>query len=147
MVWVAVQLLLGAGVVLWAASLTWIDIRQRRLPNVLTLPGGAVILVAATAAGQGGPALLGAFGLTFIYLLVHLVVPAAMGAGDVKLAIGTGALTGSFGVPVWALAAIGAPVLTGVIGVVMALYSRKKSIPHGPSMCLASLAAAGLALI
>ncbi len=35
-----------------------------------------------------------------------------MGAGDVKLAIGIGALTGAFGVDVWALAALGAPLLT-----------------------------------
>ena len=49
-----------------------------------------------------------------MYLLVHLVAPAAMGAGDVKLAIGLGALTGCFGVDVWLLAALAAPLLTAL---------------------------------
>ena len=39
--------------------------------------------------------------LMLLYLGVHLVAPAGMGAGDVKLAIGLGALTGAFGADVW----------------------------------------------
>ena len=88
------------------------DIRDRRLPNCLTIPGAVVILVAAAAAGRGMPAVMGAAALFAVYLVVHLLAPAAMGAGDVKLAIGIGALTGSFGVDVWALAALGAPLIT-----------------------------------
>lgn len=147
MMFIPVKLVLGTGVVLWAAALIWIDLRQRRLPNVLTLPGGVVILGTAAAVGQGCPALFGAVGLASIYLLVHLAAPTAMGAGDVKLAIATGALTGSFGVQVWVLAAIAAPLLTAVVGVLMAPCSQQKSIPHGPSMCLASLSAAALPLV
>ena len=49
-------------------------------------------------------------------LLVHLLSPAAMGAGDVKLALGLGALAGAFGVDAWVLAALGAPLLTAVWG-------------------------------
>ena len=56
--------------------------------------------------------MLGAVALFAVYAVVHLVSPAAMGAGDVKLAIGIGALTGTFGGDVWLLAALGAPVLT-----------------------------------
>ena len=41
-----------------------------------------------------------------------------MGAGDVKLAAGVGGLTGAFGVDVWALAAMAAPLLTAVIALV-----------------------------
>ena len=37
-----------------------------------------------------------------------------MGAGDVKLALGLGALTGAFGPDVWLLGALGAPVLTAL---------------------------------
>ena len=85
---------------------------QRRLPNLLTLPGAGVILLAAALAGRGWPALAGATALTAIYLLVHSVAPAGMGAGDVKLAIGLGALAGCFGVGVWFLAALAAPLLT-----------------------------------
>ena len=69
--------------------------------------------------------MLGAAALSVVYLLVHLVSPAAMGAGDVKLALGLGALTGCFGADVWLLAAIGAPVLTVAIGVVAGSAGRR----------------------
>ncbi|MBI3689950.1 MAG: prepilin peptidase, partial [Mycolicibacterium aromaticivorans] len=79
-----------------------------------------------------------------LYLVVHLVVPGGLGAGDVKLALGVGGLTGAFGSDVWLLAALGAPVLTAVLAVAVAVRDRTASVPHGPSMCLASLAAAAL---
>ena len=86
------------------------------------------------------PALAGAAALAGVYLLVHLVAPAAMGAGDVKLAIGLGGLTGCFGVDVWFLAALAAPLLTALVR----RWSRggARTVPHGPSMCLATAAAA-----
>jgi len=135
-----------ATVVAWAVTLCVIDIRRRRLPNALTLPGAAVILAGATAVGAGVPALLGGLTLSGMYLLVHLADPAGMGAGDVKLALGLGALTGACGTPVWVLGALGAALLTAVIGGVAVLRRRSTCVPHGPSMCLASLTAVGLAV-
>ena len=102
----------GVCVLAWFVGLSWYDVTQRRLPNWLTVPGAMAILAGAAAAGHGAPALAGAISLFAVYLALHLVAPAAMGAGDVKLAIGIGALTGAFGVDVWALAALGAPLLT-----------------------------------
>ncbi len=126
----------------WLTALTVYDIRERRLPNALTLPGAAVVLVAATIAGRGPAALLGAVILTSFYLAVHLISPAAMGAGDVKLAIGVGALTGTFGVDAWVLAAVTAPLLTALWGIVG--FRSRATVPHGPSMCVAALAAVAL---
>src|SRR5579875_1320648 len=131
---------------LWMVALSCYDIRQRRLPNWLTLPGAAVVPVAGLAGGHGLAALAGAAALTAAYLLVHLAAPAAMGAGDVKLALGLGALTGCFGVDVWLLAAIAAPLLTAVIGLIGRLAWSAATVPHGPSMCVASAAALGLAV-
>jgi leader peptidase (prepilin peptidase)/N-methyltransferase len=131
-----------AVVLVWAAALAVHDVRRRRLPNALTLPGAVLILAAAAVQGRGPAALGGAFGLASLYLAVHLAVPGAMGAGDVKLAVGLGALTGAFGAEVWLLGALGAPVLTAVFG----LLARVRTLPHGPSMCVASLAAAALAV-
>ncbi|MBZ4571149.1 prepilin peptidase, partial [Mycobacterium avium subsp. hominissuis] len=99
----------AAGAVLtWLAVLSCYDIRQRRLPNALTLTGAAAILAAAGLAGRGPAAQAGAAALAAIYLLVHAVAPGGMGAGDVKLALGVGALTGCGGVGVWFLAALAA---------------------------------------
>ncbi|GBE65976.1 prepilin peptidase [Mycobacterium sp. MFM001] len=137
--------MLIAATLLWMGVLTGYDIRQRRLPNWLTLPGFAVIMVFAISLGRGPAAALGAGLLATCYLLVHEVAPAAMGAGDVKLALGLGALTGCFGVDVWVLAAIGAPLLTAVIGGAAWLGWSMRTLPHGPSMCAASAAALGLA--
>jgi leader peptidase (prepilin peptidase)/N-methyltransferase len=137
--------MLIAATLLWMGMLTSYDIRQRRLPNWLTLPGFAVIMLVAVGSGRGPAAALGAGLLATVYLLVHEVAPAAMGAGDVKLALGLGALTGCFGGDVWLLAAIGAPLLTAVIGGVARLGWSATTLPHGPSMCAASAAALGLA--
>ena len=131
-------------VLLWVAALTVYDIRHRRLPNALTLPGALAVLAVAAGCGRGLPALAGALGLAALYLLVHLAIPAAMGAGDVKLALGLGGLTGAFGADVWLLAALGAPLLTALLAAVIAVRDRTATVPHGPSMCVASLAAAAL---
>jgi leader peptidase (prepilin peptidase)/N-methyltransferase len=133
-------------VLVWLAALSCYDVRQRRLPNALTVPGAAVILLAATVAGRGVAALAGAVALAALYVLVHLLAPEAMGAGDVKLAIGLGGLAGCFGVEVWFLAALAAPLLTALLGLAGRLRGAA-TVPHGPSMCLATAAAAGLALL
>ncbi|GBG38315.1 prepilin peptidase [Mycobacterium montefiorense] len=132
-------------VLVWLATLSCYDIRQRRLPNRLTLPGAGAILTAALCVGRGWPALAGAAALAGLYLLVHVVAPAGMGAGDVKLAIGLGALSGCFGVAVWFAAALAAPLLTALLGVAAGLRGAA-TMPHGPSMCLATAGVAGLAL-
>lgn len=134
------QALIGAVLLVWAVVLTTFDIRERRLPNALTLPGAAITLATAAAYGRGAEAVQGAIALAGIYLLIHLLAPHAMGAGDVKLAIGLGGLTGALGSAVWTLAALGAPLLTSIAGTVR----RTKSLPHGPSMFAASLAAAAM---
>jgi leader peptidase (prepilin peptidase) / N-methyltransferase len=140
------RIVIASLVLAWLAALSCYDVRQRRLPNALTLPGAAMILLAATVAGRGVVALAGALALAAVYLLVHLLAPAAMGAGDVKLAIGLGGLAGCFGAEVWFVAALAAPLLTALLGVAGTLRGAV-GVPHGPSMCLATAAAAGLALL
>jgi leader peptidase (prepilin peptidase) / N-methyltransferase len=136
-----------AGLVLaWLAVLSCYDIAERRLPNWLTLPGAGVILLTAGFAGRGVPALAGAAALTALYLLVHLVAPTGMGAGDVKLAVGLGGLSGCFGIEVWFLAALAAPLLTVLGGGLARLSAGTATVPHGPSMCVATAAAVSLAV-
>ena len=137
----------GVCVLAWLMALSVYDVRVRRLPNWLTMPGAAVILATAAMHGRGGPAVLGAIALFAVYAVVHLISPAAMGAGDVKLAVGIGALTATFGAEVWLLAALGAPLLTAGWAVVAVLRRSGRTVPHGPSMCLATLAATMLAIL
>ena len=134
-------------VVCWLIALIYFDIRQRRLPNVLTLPGAVMILVGAALTGRGVTAVAGAAAMFAVYAVVHMVAPQAMGAGDVKLAIGLGALTGPFGPDVWLLAVLGASVLTALLGLVRLIGGDRSPLPHGPSMCVAAAGAVVLVLI
>lgn len=143
---------MGAGavgfcVLIWFVGLSWYDIRERRLPNWLTVPGAFAILVCAAGAERGAPALAGALSLFAIYLALHLIAPAAMGAGDVKLAIGIGALTGAFGIDVRSLAALTAPLLTAGWAVIVRIVSAERTVPHGPAMCVTAAAATALVFV
>ncbi|MEN4401086.1 prepilin peptidase [Mycolicibacterium senegalense] len=130
----------------WLLVLSGYDIAERRLPNWLTMPGAVLIPVAAALAGRGLAALAGAAALAVLYLLVHMAAPRAMGGGDVKLAVGLGAMTGAFGPDVWLLAALAAPLLTACLALGAAVRGIR-TVPHGPSMCAASAAAVGLVLL
>jgi len=133
-------------VLVWFFVLCWYDIRERRLPNWLTVPGAVGVLTWSATTGHGVAAVAGAATLFAIYLALHLIGPASMGAGDVKLAVGIGALTGAFGVDVWVLAALGAPLVTAALAVGVQLSSARRSVPHGPSMCVTAAVATALAV-
>lgn len=126
----------------WLLALTAWDLTAQRLPNALTLPGAAAVIAVATASGSGAAAVAGALPLAAAYLLIHLLSPAGLGAGDVKLALGLGALTGAFGAAAWTSAALGAPLLT----LLWAVATGRRAVPHGPAMCAASAAAVAVAL-
>lgn len=154
----------------WCGLLAGFDIRSRRLPNPLTLVGALGVLAYAAWAGQSGAALRGAALLAIPYLVVHLLRPAALGAGDVKLAVGLGAAAALGGAQAWMWAALAAPLLTAAVAIGLLLGQRVTTpmvrtrtsgrscfpararspggpiaaIPHGPSMCAATLL--GLAL-
>ncbi len=151
----------------WCVALSLGDIRSRRLPNLLTVPGAVGVLGYATLTGRFHTAAWGAALLATPYLLIHLTRPAALGAGDVKLAVGLGAAAGLGGGQVWVWSAVAAPVCSAIAGVGALLGSRAgrriyggryhgpaprapapegpgPTIPHGPSMCAATLL--GLAL-
>ncbi|MFE6857990.1 prepilin peptidase [Nocardia sp. NPDC057668] len=138
---------------LWCAVLSRIDLRERRLPNALTAPGVAGVLGYGFLQGRAGTAALGALLLVCPYLLVHLCAPAALGAGDVKLAAGLGAATALGGAHAWVWAALAAPALTTAASLAPALVQAARprdsplstiadrTVPHGPAMCAASLLA------
>lgn len=155
----------------WCGLLAVFDIRSRRLPNQLTVTGALGVLAYAVSAGESDAALRGAALLALPYLMVHLLWPAALGAGDVKLAVGLGAAAALGGAQAWMWSALTAPVFTAAAAIGLVLgqhlsaplarhtrppgsppvpaYARSPSgpataVPHGPAMCAATLL--GLAL-
>lgn len=126
---------LFGGLLVWCAALCVFDVRQRRLPNALTVPGAAVALVAAGWLAFDGAwsALAGAAIWTAANGIAFLA--RGMGGGDVKLAPTLGAAVGGLcGAPAVLLAVLGAQVIT----LIWAAASRDRTAPHGPAMILSA---------
>ncbi|MFZ4154270.1 prepilin peptidase [Streptomyces pseudogriseolus] len=130
-------LLAPAGVLL-----ATVDFRVQRLPDPLTLPfaATALALLGLTAlvpehAGEWTTALLGAVALGAGYFVLFLINPAGMGFGDVKLALGAGAVLGWYGWPTVLLGTLAGFLCGALYGgalVVARKAGRKTSIPFGP---------------
>jgi prepilin peptidase CpaA len=134
-------LIIGAGV-----AATVIDIRQRRVPNVLTMGlASAGLLLAMTGFGTEtvGGALGGlALGLA---LLLPAHVFGATGAGDVKLLAAFGALLGPGGV---FEAFLRAAILGGVMALAVALWrGRLRETLYGTAMLVTTRNRAATATI
>lgn len=134
----AVWLLLAPVGVLLAA----VDLRVRRLPDPLTLPLAATALallgLAALLpehAGHWRTALYGALALGAGYYLLYLINPGGMGFGDVKLAVGAGAVLGWYGWPTVLLGSFAGFLLGALYGGLLVLArraDRKTAVPFGP---------------
>ena len=134
----AVWLLLAPFTVLLAV----VDFRVQRLPDVLTLPlaGAALVLLGLIAlvpehAGDWPTALYGALALGGAFFVLFLINPGGMGFGDVKLALGLGAVLGWYGWPTVMLGTFAAFLLGALYGGVLVVArraGRKTAIPFGP---------------
>ncbi|MET8074805.1 A24 family peptidase [Streptomyces sp. NPDC005303] len=135
---IAVWLLLAPVGVLLAV----VDLRVRRLPDPLTLPlaAAALALLGAVSfvpehAGSWLHALFGALALGVGYWVLWRINPGGMGFGDVKLALGAGAVLGWYGWDTVLLGTFAGFLLGALYGGVLVLVGRagrKTAIPFGP---------------
>jgi leader peptidase (prepilin peptidase)/N-methyltransferase len=140
-----VPLLLGTGWLL--ASAGAVDVLHRRLPDALTLPAIPVILGLVVPLGSAAVAraATGAVALGAMYLVVHLAVPGALGAGDVKLAVPLGAASSAASWGALLVGALVAALFTALLGLLSASARAlaragpcwRAGVPHGPSMLVA----------
>ncbi|MGW0708662.1 prepilin peptidase [Streptomyces sp. NPDC002643] len=124
--------------------LTLVDIKAQRLPDPLTLPfaGLALVLLGAVAyvpehAGQWRTSALGALILGGAYFLLFLLRPLALGFGDVKLAIGLGAVLGWYGWGALYVGTFAGALIGSVYTLVLAARGRAKRgqlVALGPFM-------------
>ncbi|HEY9412304.1 MAG TPA: A24 family peptidase [Jiangellaceae bacterium] len=125
-------------------AMSYVDLREHRLPDWLTLPalaaGAVALAVAAAATGSWadyGRAWAGAGATTVFYLVLVLIRPADLGLGDVKLAAAVGLLLGWLG---WSYVVLGiflAFVLGGLAGIILLALrkvKRRTALPFGPFM-------------
>ena len=119
-----------------------IDARERRLPDVWSAAGGAVLMIAVPASllvGASpalGSMLLGAAMLGGPLLVVHVVSPTAMGFGDVKAGAVLGAAAGNVD---WRLALVALTLASGAAGAV-GIARRARTIAFGPFLVVATAA-------
>ncbi|HOB08472.1 MAG: prepilin peptidase [Limnochordia bacterium] len=117
-----------------------IDLRHKRLPNVITIPGMVLGMILAFAGWSVpiGSSLLGLMVSGGLLMAIALLTK-GMGMGDVKLA----ALIGAFIGPWPALASIFIASLAGaVVGSIYLLITkqgRKTPIPFGPFLAFGAL--------
>lgn len=129
--------------------LTIVDFRVQRLPDVLTLPlaAAALVLLAPAAAlpghaGHWRTALFGALVLGGAYYVLFLVNSKGMGFGDVKLALGLGAVLGWYGWSAVVLGTFTGFLLGGLYGLALVLArraGRRTTIPFGPFLIAGAL--------
>ncbi|MEW2300612.1 A24 family peptidase [Streptomyces sp. NPDC006655] len=142
----AVWLLLAPVGVLLAV----VDFRVQRLPDPLTLPlaVAAVALLGVAAllpehAGDWLTSLYAALALGAGYLVLFLINPGGMGFGDVKLALGTGAVLGWYGWPTVLLGTFAGFLFGALYGgalVVVRRAGRKTAIAFGPFLIAGAFA-------
>ncbi|MGW2273618.1 prepilin peptidase [Streptomyces yangpuensis] len=138
-----------AGLAPLLVLLALVDRAVHRLPDVLTLPlaaGAAALLgIAAllpSAAGSWRLALLGGAALGAAYLVLHLINPAGMGLGDVKLALSLGVALGWYGWGVWASGAFLGLLYGSLYGLALLLRgsaTRDQGFAFGPFMAAGAL--------
>lgn len=142
-----------AGLAVIGPPLTYIDLREQRLPNVLTgagflwMIGCAVADAVFTQDGHRLPiALLSGASAILLMLMLAIVSRGGMGMGDVKLAGVIGLGTGLFGWMTTAAAIGWAFVLGAGIGVALMVVGRagrRTALAFGPML----IAGAWLALL
>ncbi len=125
------------------AAIAWFDFRTLRAPNLMVLPGLAVVLCTALLFGTDAlfQATAGAAVAFALMLLVAMVGRGAMGLGDVKFAALTGA---TVGLRLVLPALVVAFVIGGVVAAVVlgfGLRRRKDVVAFTPLLAAGAIAA------
>lgn len=111
------------GAVLLASIAAWTDLRSRRIPNWLTVPGlaiGVILNLAFTRWDGLKNSLLGVgVGLA---LLLPFVLVRSLGAGDWKLAGALGAFTGP---ALLVDLLLGSVLIAGIMAIVLVIYKKR----------------------
>jgi leader peptidase (prepilin peptidase)/N-methyltransferase len=122
------------------AVLAAIDVERRVLPNRIVLPAAAAVLAAQLVLFPAHAAawIFGALLAALVLLIAHVVYPAGLGMGDVKVALLLGAALGA-AVAVALVVAIVTAAAAAVV--VLAREGRGGSLPFGPFLALGAVVA------
>lgn len=116
------------------------DLHARRIPNALTIPAIGIVGLVRLLQGHGGSALVGAAVAGGIFLLpIWLVGPERAGAGDFKLGVALGLLTGFPRIIDLLLIAFGLTALAGLILWAFRRLPSDHTLPMGPGLAVGAL--------
>ena len=127
------------------ALASYTDIRELKIPNKLNLAFSLTMTFAGLLLdflGSSGnfPRGLALGALSFLtFMAMHLIYPAGLGMGDVKLAFGIGFCLGWFSFAALVSGFLAALLLNGVISVILLLFSSKQVSPFAPALGAGSL--------
>jgi leader peptidase (prepilin peptidase)/N-methyltransferase len=124
-------------------AISWIDVRERRVPNRIVLPAAAVVLALRTIGDPSPEWALAALTAFAILLVPALVYPPGLGMGDVKLMLLLGAMLGRevlFALVVGLVAAAVPSLALLVAG------RRRATLPLAPFLATGGLVALALVL-
>jgi leader peptidase (prepilin peptidase)/N-methyltransferase len=137
------QAAVAAFVLAVLAVLAAIDLEHRILPDAIVLPATAVVLAAQIALEPGRTLewVLAALAAAGFFLVAHLVYPAGLGMGDVKLALLLGAALGRAAGIALVLGLLAASLYSLALIVRRGLAARKHAFPLGPFLALGAAVA------
>lgn len=136
----------GVAFAVCALALSFIDLREHRLPNRIIYPWAVIALglLMPTALLLGQPsavlrALAAALVWGGVFLLVRLAAPPALGMGDVKLSVVLGLYTGFLGWDTVLAAVVLSFMLGGLVSTGLLVSGRgtaKTAVLFGPFLLL-----------
>jgi prepilin signal peptidase PulO-like enzyme (type II secretory pathway) len=135
------EAVLAAAFVGVLAAISWVDLEERRVPNVFVLPATAVALLAQGLLHTDRflECVLAGLGAALFFFVALLISRNSVGMGDVKLALLIGVVLGDDVVGALFVAC----VVAALVGVVMIARSgvgaRKQAIPFAPFLALGAV--------
>lgn len=119
--------------------ISWVDLRELRIPDVLSFSLLGLALVRVLWEGDALRFLLGgAFAFVFFFLL-HFFFPQGIGFGDVKLALGVGLFLGWPLAPLAVLLSFLFGAVVGVAFLVLGKKGLKDALPFAPFLSCAAV--------
>jgi prepilin signal peptidase PulO-like enzyme (type II secretory pathway) len=141
--WPVWYLLALGGFVAVIAVLAVYDVRNHRIPNVVTYPAIAagLLLAVVNPVGPWYDFVLGGLIGGGILLAITLASGGAMGMGDVKLGVVVGLVSGWPGVLVALFAAFASGAIVGVLLLAARRIGRRQPVPFAPALLAGTLVA------
>jgi leader peptidase (prepilin peptidase)/N-methyltransferase len=154
MAWAVPDLAVLPAYLVFAATmvtLTVTDLQTKLIPNRILGPATASGIVLLAAGGlisaefsALGRAAAGGFAYFGVLFILALIGRGALGFGDVKMSFIIGVFTGYLSLGYVVIAGVGAFIIAGIVAVVLLVTrrsGRKDTIPFGPFMTAAGIAA------